>query len=224
MRGDMRSSSIQPMSSDEFEKYKESHLVGGSNYAAATATTHSKKQSSAQIDPVSQGTGLQGLAQERLVDDGLSPISAVDYIEFRVFPTMGYYAATAHLLERKLGHSQIIIFLGTFLNAVLSFVHESVWIPVVLTFTAAVGAIMDYEMYSTRLGAANAAHMSLQNLVMWWDSLSLVERRLNESKTYLVETTETAVYAELSWAMSITRKKKPNTSREAKNSEDDDDK
>jgi len=227
MRGEMRSSSFQPTSSDEFEKYKKNHLTGGKAATARnqTATSccpgRSTKRSRAKIySEPPEWRGLQSLAQEMLVDDGLSPISAVDYIQFRVLPTMEYYAKTARVVEKKVGILQIAIFFGTFLNAVLSFVDETPWIPVVLTFVAAVGAIMDYEMYSTRLGAANAAQMSLQNLVGWWESLSLVERRLNESKTYLVETTETAVYAELSWAMSITRKKKPETSGEPKNSKD----
>merc|ERR1719321_1394039 len=96
------------------------------------------------------------------------------------------------------------------------------WVPVVVALIGAISAIMDYEMYVARLGLVNGAQLTLRNLLIWWESLSLIDRRLPESKQYLVETTEQSVSAELAWAKTAA-KKKPKSSAEGdeKNQEKD---
>ena len=66
-------------------------------------------------------------------------------------------------------------------------------------------------MLSTKLHAVNGAILSLENLLVWWESLSLVQKRQPEAKEYLVKTTEEAVSAEIAWAKSVSKKRQPRT-------------
>lgn len=52
-----------------------------------------------------------------------------------------------------------------------------------------------YFMLDQNLASGNMAQASLQTTLLWWDGLSLVERRSREGKDKLVDMCETAIVA-----------------------------
>ena len=57
---------------------------------------------------------------------------------------------------------------------------------------------MDFEQLTTRVRNLNLARMELEGLHIWWQSLSMVEKRLPANKEYLVKITEEHTNAEIS--------------------------
>jgi len=67
-----------------------------------------------------------------------------------------------------------------------------------------------------RLQACNNAQMVLGNLLIWWQSLSLIDRRTADAKRYLVESTEEALHTARGWYRSNRRKPAGSTTSQEK--------
>lgn len=144
-------------------------------------------------------------------DDGFSPLNSEDYIKFRLDPTLEAFHVKAPELQRSYTIIQTLVFLCTGLNAILALLMMTEWMPVVVAVTSFLAGLSEYQMLSTKLHAVNGAILSLENLLVWWESLSLVQKRQPEAKEYLVMTTEQAVSAEIAWAKSVSKKRQPRT-------------
>ena len=60
------------------------------------------------------------------------------------------------------------------------------------------GGILDFEALASQLRNVNQSLESLKNLHFWWQSLSMVERRLPSNKNELVSCTEATADSEIS--------------------------
>jgi hypothetical protein len=133
-----------------------------------------------------------------LRDDGFSLITAEDYIHFRLLPLTQRYNATAQRLSRQVHAIQGIAFFLTALLTASAAVGFEKLAPVVVSLIAAVQAIDELEHLQARLRNINQSLESLKNLHVWWQSLSMVERRLLANKEILVGGVEATVDAEIS--------------------------
>ena len=85
---------------------------------------------------------------------------------------------------------------------------------------ALITAVSDFEQLTSRLRNVNQCKMALENLLIWWESLSMVEKRLPVNKEYLVKVAEDNTNAEVSaFIKSAARLGKPRL-----DSEDEEDK
>ena len=100
---------------------------------------------------------------------------------------------------------QIIILLATAFNAILAFAEQTIWMPVIVAVTSSAQAYNDFERFGPQLAVANNALTKLENLRVWWESLSLKERRNILNREYLVAVTEANV--QLRWSYARSRKK-----------------
>merc|ERR1711871_383323 len=108
---------------------------------------------------------------------GSSGINAAEYVPFRLHPTLERFNKLAAYLERRSTILQMLIFFATTMSALLGLVSLTSWMPVTVSFGASATAIMDYHMYVARLASVNTAILSLENVLIWWESLSIVERK-----------------------------------------------
>lgn len=69
------------------------------------------------------------------------------------------------------------------------------WIALTVAIASAAMALMDYFYIPSQLAATNRALEETHNLLSWWDSLSLVQRKSRPSKLRCVMTCEGAVLA-----------------------------
>mmetsp|Transcript_28643 Transcript_28643/g.66401 ORF Transcript_28643/g.66401 Transcript_28643/m.66401 type:complete len:895 (-) Transcript_28643:123-2807(-) len=133
-----------------------------------------------------------------LRDDGLGLITAEDYVHFRMLPMLRYYNDLAPRLGRKTQALQVISFLLTaFLTAAAALGWE-MWVPFVVAVLQAVVSTLAFENYVVQLRNVNQSLEALKNLRVWWQSLSMVERRMPASKEVLVKGVESTVDAEIS--------------------------
>ena len=75
---------------------------------------------------------------------------------------------------------------------------KEAWIPVLVSFISFFTGIMEFEALSSQLRNVNQSLESLKNLHFWWQSLSMVERRMPSNKNELVACTEATADSEIS--------------------------
>lgn len=138
-----------------------------------------------------------------LADDGLRPLSAQDYTKVRMETLLSYFEMLSPKLVMRARVLRVLTITGTAVSALLAFLGYRLWIALVVAVVGAVTTMKDYMMLETRLSATNAAIMKVKNLQLWWDSLTLVQKRLPEHCEYLVETCESLCDADMVWRASV---------------------
>merc|ERR1712070_611779 len=136
------------------------------------------------------------MIRDHPIDNGYSQITAEEYIIFRQQPALARFLRLAPRLERGVGCITVLIFFLQGVNALLAQIEKTVFIPIVVAVTSALAGILEFHDLTHRLAAVNGAIEALENTRVWWESLSLVEQRLPETKEYLVEIVENAIIAE----------------------------
>jgi hypothetical protein len=157
------------------------------------------------------------LTASEMIDDGFSVIQADDYVEFRLKPALQSFEVKAPKLATQVKVLQVLIFSCTAVNAALALTQNTEWMPVVISFSGAVHTTMDYMMLTHRLDMINAAQESLTGLLLWWDHLTLIQKKQPNNRETLVDLTEQAVSCELGWVKAAAVKKP----RNEKNDEED---
>jgi hypothetical protein len=151
----------------------------------------------------SLGSALGTLASEQPLDDGLSLITADDYVTFRLRPLLEKHRAKLLTLTRQHSFFQTLTYLSAGVNAALALMGFKLWVSMVVALASAIGSISDFEMFTARVSALNDAVSTLQQQLFWWGSLSMVEKRWPQNKTVIVMTTESVASADNVWARRV---------------------
>jgi len=207
MSGEARMSSLQKPPADAFDRlvqtfFSQSHTAVQQGLQAPTNASDDSGRipllgRALEFQEHSDYTMIsaQALEDDIEFDDGLSIISAENYILFRLGPQIKEYSELAPWLEWGYWTYQVTIFLGTMFTGMLGLLGLRTWVPLVIAFLATVETVAQFEMVSPRLAAVNAALVHLKGLKIWWQSLSKMEKRNARNKVYLVEATEDAIGA-----------------------------
>merc|ERR1712137_170435 len=67
------------------------------------------------------------------------------------------------------------------------------WIPIVLSFSAFIKALQEYASWGRRHVAVSSAISELTKLTAFWESSSSVDKGLDTTRSFMVNTTEAAV-------------------------------
>ena len=68
-----------------------------------------------------------------------------------------------------------------------------IWTPVILAISAAVQAWMAYVQDDKRLELTTTSVHSLHALLVWWNGLTTIQRRMATNGNYLVKETEKTI-------------------------------
>jgi hypothetical protein len=147
---------------------------------------------SSKVNPV-----VRGEKKDLRSLDITSAIPSDVYLENRVIPMLARYSAMHPRLARNFKLTQVMVMVGSSGCVLLGMMRKQEWIPVVLALQSACSAYSDYKMYQHTVPAVHSAIMSLKNLLVWWRSLSMVEKRLPQHMSYLVKSCEAVCMAEI---------------------------
>ena len=70
---------------------------------------------------------------------------------------------------------------------------KAVPVPLIVQFASALAGWQAYKQMQIGLKLTNSAVGQLERLVLWWQSLSMIEKRRPDSKERLVRTTEDVI-------------------------------
>ena len=138
-----------------------------------------------------------GAEGDTLLDDGLSTLTADEYVKLRLIPVVSSFTSKAPGLSRKLQLVTSIVLVLSVCSSVFSSFGLTLFIPLCLAFSSSLTSWVSYKQSETSLMQTNGAKQQLHQLMIWWDSLSMIEKRVPANKESLVRITETAVQGQI---------------------------
>lgn len=129
-------------------------------------------------------------------DDGLSKLSADDYVKIRLLPLLGEIASKTPSLAKTNTSSAIIVACLSVTSSALSTFGLSVFIPASLALSGAITAWGSYNQSEQRLLQKNIALQRIRLMLVWWDGLTMIEKRVPVNKDTLIRTTEQSILAQ----------------------------
>lgn len=123
----------------------------------------------------------------------LGSLSADDYVSKRLLPQLSELQAKAPRSFNRHWVLTVLVVVVTTTGAGFSALGQSVWVPLLLALAAMLEYWDGYLQLEKDLMAMNVASAELQTLLLWWDGLSVVARRMPQKKDKLVNLTETAL-------------------------------
>ena len=133
---------------------------------------------------------------KQVEDDYLfGPMSVDSYVIFRVRPLIEKYEKRSAELSNLLTLLDVVGFAVNSLGAVLAvdFVNFSEWVALSVAIAAVLTGVIEFTQLRNQVVSVNLALGDLQNMIVWWDSLSVVRRRTDATKRHIVGVTEAAV-------------------------------
>ena len=135
------------------------------------------------------------LAKE-VEDDYLAgSLSTTSYVVFRVRPLIESYETQAIGLAKRLQWLEIAALLANLAGVVFAtgFVNFGEWVSLTVVLVALLTGVLEFTQLKNRVVYINLSIGELRNLLVWWDSLSVVRRRSSAVKAHVVDTTERAI-------------------------------
>lgn len=129
-------------------------------------------------------------------DDYKTTLSIEEYMEHRMKPLMKHFEAKS---PRHSFYLRALNSISTLLNAVIvgmavpQELNIGHWLTACVSCKVLVLNVIDYKNYAVQLRGLNSGVKELQNLLTWWESLSVIDRRTRQAKTQAVVTVEQAV-------------------------------
>lgn len=149
------------------------------------------------------------LEDDFLCDDGISVITAEDYMFFRFMPLVHHHTKRSSELTRRVQALQVCQFFLTALLAGSAPLQFERWVPAFVSLITFISGTLEFECYPAQLRNVNQSLECLKNLRIWWQSLSMVERRMPKNKELLVCGAEATADSEISaWKKTIKQKAK----------------
>ena len=135
--------------------------------------------------------------EEQLFDDGLSTLTADEYVKIRLIPMMAKFSVKAPGLNTGINTVTCVVIGLSVCSSVFSSFDLTVFIPLCMAFSSAMTAWMSYKQTELRLLQTNGAKQTLHQLMVWWDSLSMIEKRVPSNKENLVQVTESSIQGQV---------------------------
>lgn len=132
------------------------------------------------------------------ISSGLQ-LSAEEYIDGRLRRSLANFENLVPRLNYWHMFLRVMMIVATSVNAVFALLPLKQWIPAFVALASLLHTIIKDQMLTERLTACNIAIMKLQNLLIWWNSLTLVQRRMPTNFERLVVDSEELVNADMVW-------------------------
>ena len=129
-------------------------------------------------------------------DDHYSPTQPDEYIRLRILKSLRFYRKRLPTYAKKKEFSQWTIMLGTATGALIAFIGFAPQVAIISSVTAAIASWMEFTTTAAKIARYNGIIVALTNLLLWWDSLSLVDKASPLNIDTLVLKTEETLSAE----------------------------
>lgn len=153
-------------------------------------------------------------------DDHVGPINVETYVTYRMKPLLTQLQRQTPGTARALHTLEMFGFCVTASGTLLATLGFTPWVALTVAVYTVVGNIIQYYMFPSVLIAKNSAIKDIRSTCLWWDSLSVVERRTRSSKARVVMVTEDAALRVVS-ALSATLPSTTDSPQEGDEAEDE---
>jgi hypothetical protein len=133
---------------------------------------------------------------ETFVDDGYGPLTAEEYVMCRTKPALVTMQQKLGPLARRRLLYLALIYVLTASLVVCGAMHLDLSILLVQTAIGVVAMVLEHQRLEQTVVLCNRGVKQISHLLIWWDSLSFVEKRHSTSVDRLVRMTEQVLLAE----------------------------
>jgi hypothetical protein len=129
-------------------------------------------------------------------DDGLKLMTADDYLALRMVPMVAELSRKTPRLSSWSSTFTICVLILSVSAAALSTFDRSDFVPAALALSGGITAWASYQQTDLRLVLTNNSLSQLNQLLVWWDGLTMIEKRIPINKETLVKTSELAIISQ----------------------------
>ena len=125
-------------------------------------------------------------------DDFISPLNIETYVEYRAKPLTTAFESQTPSISRLLSSLEILTFLLTSAGAVLAVpgIDAGSWVAITVAMSTAVTSYIEYFQLRVERDTRNNSLSEFQNMLTWWDSLSIIDKRTKSAKEKALGTIE----------------------------------
>jgi hypothetical protein len=145
-----------------------------------------------KITPTESVKKHNGIMQE---DSGFGSMSSDDYVRFRMLPKLIAYSKLSPRQARQKSFLKVMLVVLFAIATLLGAVDEPVPVPFIVQVASAVTGWVAFQQMNVSLKLTNSAVGRLEGLVLWWQSLSMIEKSRPDRKQKLVLITEEVISA-----------------------------
>ncbi len=139
----------------------------------------SRKPTEAQTKFVEDNKNRIGQPVLRQVeDDGFEPLTADEYLAVRAMPALARLRKQLPPLSRRKELLQAMVYITTGVSVLLGTLEMDLFIAISTATVSMLTAILEYQKLEATIVTLNNAARTLSHMMLWWDSLSFVERRM----------------------------------------------
>ncbi|NMO16931.1 DUF4231 domain-containing protein [Pyxidicoccus fallax] len=137
-------------------------------------------------------------------DDGISPLSPVRYLRFRLDDQLEYYRCRIDKLDRQLVVSQWTVIILGGIATVLAATRLELWVALATAIVTAITTHLGYQQSEAKITQYQQAATDLEDLKAWWSALSLEQQSDYRQFDALVDSTELVLQSEVSgWVLNM---------------------
>ncbi|KAK3237705.1 hypothetical protein CYMTET_52242 [Cymbomonas tetramitiformis] len=125
-----------------------------------------------------------------LFDDHQSPLKPSEYVRFRILSQCRFYQLRLPTYHRNRSISQTVIVALALTGSLFSILSILVWTAVVMAFVSALTAWVEFNGVSSKMLRYSSAVHQLSQLLLWWESLTDVDKAHRRNVDHLVGTSE----------------------------------
>lgn len=129
-------------------------------------------------------------------DDRYSALSPQNYIDWRLMDQYHYYRKKAKQIYGQYQKLQWSILIIGGLGTLLAAIGLEVWVAVTSTAAASLGTFVELKRLESDLASFNTAASDLNNIRIWWNSLSEKQKKDQAHFENLVKNTENVIQTE----------------------------
>ena len=129
-------------------------------------------------------------------DNGFSQLAVDEYLAVRCKPALEEIQARLPPLSRRKELLQALTYVATSISVLLGTLKYDMYIAITTAAVSLLTGVLEYQKLEATIICLNNSSIILAHTLMWWDSLSFVEKRMGKHKDNLVATTEAAIMSE----------------------------
>eukprot|EP00802_Teleaulax_amphioxeia_P002218 Tamp_02220.p1 GENE.Tamp_02220~~Tamp_02220.p1 ORF type:complete len:1055 (+),score=171.08 Tamp_02220:1064-4228(+) len=130
------------------------------------------------------------------IEDHVSPLQPTKYIQLRLLTLLSFYQSRIPKYDRIRNTCSGLLLVGTAAAAIIAYLGFSKYVAILTATTAAVTSWLEFHSTSTKISRYSASILSINNLLLWWDSISDVDKASPANVDHLVSMGEGIVNTE----------------------------
>ena len=121
----------------------------------------------------------------KTTDDGFNQLNADEYLAVRTKPALETLKRRLPPISRRKEILQALTYIATGASVLLGTLSMDLYIAITTATVSALTGTIEYQKLQETIVSLNNSVMQLTHLLMWWDSLSFVEKRMGTSRLVL---------------------------------------